>query len=44
MRVWFARGQRFETYFYEDDVSNGKSAKRDVWRPKTAIFSYQMGL
>jgi hypothetical protein len=37
--TWFARGQRFETYFCEVHVRNGKTAKRNVWSPKFAIFS-----
>jgi hypothetical protein len=30
LMVWFARGQRFETYFCEVNVRNGKVAKRNV--------------
>jgi hypothetical protein len=33
-----------ESYFCEVDVSNGKTAKRDVWSLKYAIFSVMNGL
>jgi hypothetical protein len=36
---WKSRSQRFKSYFYEDDVWIPISAKRIVWRPKSAIFS-----
>jgi hypothetical protein len=39
LMAWFARGQRFETYFCEVHVRNGKTANRNVWNTKFAIFS-----
>jgi hypothetical protein len=37
--TWFARWKRFEAYFCEVDIRNGKVAKRNVWSPKFVIFS-----
>jgi hypothetical protein len=42
LMTWFARGQLFKTYFCEVDLSDGKTAKRNVWSPKFAIFSQRM--
>jgi hypothetical protein len=37
LMTWFAREQLFKTYFCEVDLSDGKTAKRNVWSPKFAI-------
>ena len=34
-----SRVQHFMTYFYEVDVWNPKTTKRDDWSPKYIIFS-----
>jgi hypothetical protein len=39
LMVWFARSQRFETYFCKVDVRNGKTVKHNIWSPIFAIFS-----
>jgi hypothetical protein len=44
LMAWFAREQRFEAHFCEVDVSDGKTAKRNVWGPKFAIFSLHHAL
>jgi hypothetical protein len=40
LMTWFARRQCFKNEFCEVDVRNGKTAKRNVWSPKVAIFFF----